>query len=286
MVNKNNPYESLGISTNVSIKEIKKAYRRLALKFHPDRAKKEGLDPKHSESKFKEIGEAYDLLSDSNKRKHFDRFGWEGVSRSNSYARESGFNNPFYSPIDPWEIFNNFFGSNNNYQSFSSSSDSFYNENDSFDNPFRNISKNDLDITAEVNVSLKEAFNGKEIILQPNELNSPIRLKIPERSKNRTKFIIKNNGIHDGSDTGDLILILNITDFNGYTINGIDLHMELKVDNMIMSNGGEIRIKYLDDSNILIKIPKNEIIGSLFRIKGKGLKNKNETGNLIIHTVS
>ena len=68
-------YEILGVSKNVSVNELKKAYRKIAMKYHPDR----NPDNKEAENKFKEAAEAYSVLSDSNKRNQYDRFGHAGV---------------------------------------------------------------------------------------------------------------------------------------------------------------------------------------------------------------
>lgn len=93
MANKRDYYEVLGISKNATIDEIKRAFRRLAMKYHPDRNKEPD-----AEQKFKEINEAYEVLSDENKRRSYDQFGFEGLNSSG------------FSGSDPFDIFNQFFG--------------------------------------------------------------------------------------------------------------------------------------------------------------------------------
>lgn len=90
-------YEVLGVAKNASIDEIKRAFRKLAMKYHPDRNKE-----KDAEAKFKEINEAYQVLSDEKKRQIYDQYGFEGLN-SNGFNAE-GFN--------PFDIFNQFFGGN------------------------------------------------------------------------------------------------------------------------------------------------------------------------------
>lgn len=101
-MSKRDYYDVLGVTRSASESDIKKAYRKLALKYHPDRAKDSGIDPKVAEEKFKEIGEAYSVLSDSEKKKQYDMFGHDGF--------QWGGRGGFRMDIDPMEIFQQFFG--------------------------------------------------------------------------------------------------------------------------------------------------------------------------------
>ena len=104
MATKRDFYEVLGLSKGASDEEIKKAYRKLAKKYHPD------LNPgdKESESKFKEVNEAYEVLSDSSKRSRYDQFGHAGVDPS--YGGGAAGGNPFGEDFDIGDIFSSFFG--------------------------------------------------------------------------------------------------------------------------------------------------------------------------------
>ena len=92
-------YEVLGVDRNVAAEEIKRAYRKLAVKFHPD---KNPGDP-HAEEKFKELGEAYDVLMDGDKRAAYDRFGHAAFSQGGGSPFRAGFH-------DPFDIFREVFG--------------------------------------------------------------------------------------------------------------------------------------------------------------------------------
>ena len=98
--NKRDYYEVLGVSRNASLDEIKSAFRKLAMKYHPDRNKE-----KDAEAKFKEVNEAYQVLSDKEKRQLYDQYGFEGLN-------QSGFN---AENINPFDIFNQFFGGNGGF---------------------------------------------------------------------------------------------------------------------------------------------------------------------------
>ena len=121
-----NYYEILGVDRKASEQDIKKAYKKMALKFHPDKNKDPG-----AEEKFKEIAEAYEILADADKRANFDRFGEEGL-KGNNFRRQNsepnhyhgahfGFNgahrNGFGAHIDPFELFRSFFGTGDPFTS-------------------------------------------------------------------------------------------------------------------------------------------------------------------------
>lgn len=101
-----NPYEVLGLSNKASIEEIKKAYRKLCLKYHPDRqTDKSEKDQKEAEEKFKEVNDAYQILSDPQKKKNYD-----------TYGNPDGFSDgAFSSGFDPWTFANDFFGGHSSF---------------------------------------------------------------------------------------------------------------------------------------------------------------------------
>ena len=122
-----NYYDVLGVDRKASEQDIKKAYKRMALKFHPDKNKDPG-----AEEKFKEIAEAYDVLVDADKRATFDRYGEEGLKGNvrrhsqSSASVDPSFNSHFFGAgahrgfghIDPFEIFRSFFGTGDPFSNF------------------------------------------------------------------------------------------------------------------------------------------------------------------------
>ena len=105
MAEKRDYYEVLGVDKNASEKDIKKAYRKLAMKYHPDVSEEEG-----AEEKFKEVQEAYDVLSDEQKRKTYDQFGhaaFDGTGNTNGAGGFGGFG---FEDVDLGDIFGSFFG--------------------------------------------------------------------------------------------------------------------------------------------------------------------------------
>lgn len=119
-------YKTLGISPTASEEEIKKAYRKMALKYHPDKNKCPS-----AEEKFKQVAEAYDVLSDSKKRRMYDKYGENGIRNGTGSGANGGFSYTFQS--DPREMFESFFGPD----PFSGFDDDFFMDTDSdFSQPF------------------------------------------------------------------------------------------------------------------------------------------------------
>ena len=114
-------YDIIGVPSNASVQDIKKAYRKLALKYHPDMAKKNGIDSKQAEERFKEISEAYSVLSDPYKRRSYDQ------SKNEPFSQRFGTGDPsgFRMDIDPFEIFRHFFEESGEVHSYDSDNTDF-----------------------------------------------------------------------------------------------------------------------------------------------------------------
>ena len=107
-------YNVLGVDRDATEDQIKKAYKRKALQFHPDKNKEDD-----SEEKFKKIGEAYEVLSDANKRSVYDKYGEQGLAKQG--CRNGSYKNSSFNPTDPFDLFRRFFGDSDPFKDIFSS---------------------------------------------------------------------------------------------------------------------------------------------------------------------
>ncbi len=311
-------YEILGVSRDASKEEIKKAYKKLAKKYHPDINKS-----KDAEEKFKKINEAASVLLDDNKRKNYDRFG--------SNFENTGFGYDF-SNFDFEDLFNNIFG---------------------FDFGFKEEKRKADDIKVELKVSLKDLYYNKEVKfkIQKNELcdvckgigaereedivvcnvckgrgkirsvkktifgsfvsesyckecngKGKIIVKVCKKCNGRGTVLkektvsLKLKGSYDDKDViripgegevgvnipnGDLYVFLNVEKQKNITKKGLDLYYEVKIPFYKMILGGEEKIS-LFDKKVSFKIPENSEHNDILKVKGEGFKDNNVRGDLYL----
>ncbi len=205
-------YKSLGVSKNASKSEIKKAYRKLALKYHPDRASKSGIDPKKAEEKFKEISEAYSILSDEKKRQQYDQFGPDYFSK---FKGQGGFR----TTVDPFEIFSQFFGGSSGGFSFQNMGGSRFSN---FQRQAQPQKGSDIQIPFKVSTSelaidgtiLKKVISLKRRYSDGTEKVEKIRIPIPKNVTDGKTLRIPEKGNHgkQGGPNGDLLVKISLVD--------------------------------------------------------------------------
>ncbi|MHA1942528.1 MAG: DnaJ domain-containing protein, partial [Candidatus Hodarchaeales archaeon] len=206
-------YKTLGVSKNASKADIKKAYRKLALKFHPDRAKKSNIDPKVAETKFKELSEAYSILSDEKKRQQYDQFG------PDFFNQFGGGRGGFRANIDPFEIFSQFFGGSQGGFSFRNMGGSPFSSFQSQTSPQKGsdiqinfkVKTSDLDTdsnTITKTINLKRKFADGKI------KSEKIRIPIPTSIENGKVLRISSKGNQGkfGGRAGDLLIKVEVED--------------------------------------------------------------------------
>ncbi|UCG03190.1 MAG: DnaJ domain-containing protein [Candidatus Heimdallarchaeota archaeon] len=247
-------YEILGVPKNASKKDIKKAYRKLALKYHPDRAKESGMNPKVAEEKFKEIGEAYSVLSDTEKRQQYDQFGPEGFAQ---FAR--GGAGGFRMDIDPFEIFSQFFGRGgpNDFFSAFGTGGSPFSGRSGFRTAMRPQRGQDLKIALKLKISelegrttsLKKTISLNRKYQDGSTKKEKIRIPIPPNIKNRKILRITGKGNQGkmGGSAGDLLVEVSL----------IDDVLEIPVSVFLAIRGSDLTIKTPAGEQLSGYIPKN-----------------------------
>jgi curved DNA-binding protein len=255
-------YETLGISENATQAEIKKAYRKLARKYHPDICKKP-----ECEEKFKEINAAYEVLSDEEKRKQYDQFGdaMFGNQNFHDFYKQQGAN------VDLDEILRNIFGGG--FSRSRSSGFGGFSGFEGFEGFGGGYQQPNLDINARMTIPFNAAVIGG--IHSVNINGETINLKIPAGITTGKKLRVRGKGKAYNGQRGDLIIEVEVAKSPEYERNGDDLIKTIDVPLKIMMFGGKIPVQTLQ-KEITVKIPKNSKNGQKLRVKGYGVANKGD----------
>lgn len=264
-------YETLGVSKSASAEEIKKAYRKLALKYHPDKNNGE----KSAEERFKQISEAYAVLSDAEKKKQYDTFG--STQFHQRYSQEDIFRN-----FDINEILRQFnFGGGSQNIHFGSGGGPggfFF-----FGNQTRGGcggggcggQMKGQDLTYQITVTLEDVMNGAErnITLRTNGKAQNVSVKIPKGIEEGKKLRLKEKGgaSPDGGLPGDLFLKVEIAPHDRFVREGDDLVTEKLVTFSEACLGTKVEVETIEGKKFVVTIPPGSVNESRLRLKGHGL---------------
>ena len=265
-------YDTLEISENASNEEIKKAYRKLARKYHPDINKDPG-----AEEKFKEVNAAYEVLSDENKKAQYDRFGDSmfGGQNFHDFSRSQGSN------VNLDDLLSSLFGQggfgtgNGGRSHFGG----FGGGNAGFD--FNDFNAPNLDIEDSIQIPFESAALGGSY--HYNGRNGGFNIKIPVGIKNGETIRLKGKGNSHNGRSGDLLLKVQIASSQEYERNGDDLSKSFDIPLKTALFGGKVTLSTLY-GDVTLTIPTNTKNNQRFRIKGKGIKNRktNIIGDLYV----
>ena len=253
-------YETLGVSENATQAEIKKAYRKLARKYHPDICK----EPE-CEEKFKEINAANEVLSDEEKRAQYDQFGdsmFGNQSFQDFYKQQGGVN------VDIDDILRNIFGGGFGGGSQGADFGGF----GGFGGAGFNQSV-DLDKKAKMTIPFNVAVMGGTHSVNLN--GETINIKIPAGIESGKKLRVRGKGESYQGQRGDLIIEINVDKSIEYERDGLNLTKTIDVPLKKMMFGGKVAVSTLY-KEINVKIPKNSKNGQKLRVKGYGVAQKGD----------
>ncbi|MDK2981901.1 MAG: curved DNA-binding protein [Chloroflexota bacterium] len=286
-------YKILGVDKKASTDDIKKAYRKLAMKYHPDR----NPGDKQAEDKFKEINEANEVLSDPEKRARYDQisnqytswqqtggqpgsFRWEDLFNG---AGAGGYNGQTRVDVNDLDgMFGDMGGFSDFFRAFFGGGGQRYSQSTGRGRTGRAAPRQPQAYQQEITISLTEAYTGAARTLDINGARKEV--KIPAGVKTGTKVRVAGVVANGSGSAGDLYLIVKVADDPRYERRGDDLYTEKSVDLYTALLGGEIEVQTLS-GKILLTIPSGTQPGQLFRLGGKGmplLKHKDKYGNLLV----
>jgi curved DNA-binding protein len=274
-------YETLGVSKGSSADDIKSAFRKLARKHHPDLAK----DKKTAEEKFKEINEAYEVLSDPEKRKKYDEYGANWQHAGNGFGGAPGggggggyggfpggnggqgdasdfhFGGTGYS-----DFFEQFFGTRRG-RGYGGGVE------------FEETPQRGRDVEADILVTLDEVLNGATRQISFRKGNSPqvqtYTVKIPKGVREGQRIRLAGQGGAGAAhgEAGDLYLRVKLQQHPDYRFEGTDVHYDAEIAPWVAVLGGEVTIP-TPDGRAKLKLPAGTQNGKKFRIPGRGLPEK------------
>ena len=246
-------YETLEVNENSSTDEIKKAYRKLARKYHPDVNKE-----KDAEEKFKEINAAYEVLSDAEKKQQYDQYGDSmfGGQNFHDFARGQG------QGVDLDDILRQMFGGGSG-AGFGSSGFS--------QGGFGGYNEPDLDTQAQITIAFDVSVLGGKQHISLN--NDSFDIKIPEGIKDGQKIRAKGKGKSYQGQRGDLIIKVNIAESPEYKRDEFILTKTFDITLKTALFGGKVEIKTIH-KDITLKVPKNTKQNQKFRVKELGVLNR------------
>ncbi len=267
-------YKLLGVEKGASADEIKKAFRKQAVKYHPDR----NPGDKGAEEKFKEINEAYAVLSDPQKKAQYDTFGSSGFHKQFSQEdifRGFDFNGAFrdVGVGGGEDIFSRIFGS-----AFSRGASR---------GGFHSASQRGSDLEMETDVSFRDAALGAEkaVAFRRNGVREELKVKIPAGVDNGSKIRIAGKGGkgENGGEPGDLFLIIRVLPDRIFTRDGGDLLVDRSIPFSAACLGTTIDVPTLEGEK-RIKVPPGIQPGTKIRLKGYGIKSlgSNAKGDLFV----
>ena len=241
-------YAILGVDKKADGATIKKKYRQLARELHPDKTKGD----KKLEDRFKEVSEAYDILSDDKKRAEYDQareMFKSGAFKQGANQFTGDFSDLFNGGGD---IFSQIFGG-------------------------RGGPRKGADVQASITITFRDSIFGKEVDIKPN-----LTVRIPAGISDGGKVRVKGRGEPGEAGPGDLYVIVNVVPHPVFSRKGENIHVTVPVTFTEAALGADIPVPTLEGDEVKVRIAPGTPNGKTFRVKGRGVKKGVNAGDLMV----
>lgn len=276
-------YKILGVSKTATQDEIKKAYRKLAVKYHPDKNK----GNKEAEDKFKEVNEANEVLSDKEKRKKYDELGenWKYYEQSGNaggfdwsqYANQGNQGHTRYSYEGEFgDAFGNS-GFSDFFETLFGGSRGFSGGTQRGRKGARRASLKGEDLNAELSITLEDAYKGAEKLFDLNGQSIKLKIKPGISDGQVLKLTGKGNPGYSGGTAGDLLLKIHVLHDPLFERKGNDLYTDLRVNLYTAVLGGKASLRTFKGTTN-VNIPRESQNGKVLRLQGMGMPVYGKSG--------
>lgn len=275
-------YKILGVSKDATQADLKKAYRKLARKYHPD----SNAGDKTAEARFKEISEAHAVLSDPERRKEYDQL--RAMGQGARFTAGEGGGEGFE------DVFGNLFGQGGRGQNYT------FRQGASFEDLFGAGRFGQAtggyqgyggptpgrDVIASVTLDFVTATQGDTVQLQTGE-GRPLTVKIPAGVANGQKIRVRGRGepSPDGGEPGDIVLTITVRKHPVFERDGLNLRVKVPITFTEASLGATIEVPTLGGEPVKLKVPGGTPSGRVLRVKGRGVSTAKGTGDLLAEVV-
>jgi molecular chaperone DnaJ len=277
-------YKVLGVSKDVTPAELKKTYRKLARKYHPDSNPGDAA----AEAKFKEISEAHSVLSDPEQRKEYDQIRAMGSGARFTAPGAGGGNGGFE------DVFGGMFNQGSRGQSYT------FQQGGNYDDILGGLFGNGRfgqtsggyrgyggptrgrDVTATTTIDFITATKGDTITLQTSD-GRPIKVKIPAGVADKQKIKLRGKGqpSPDGGEPGDIVLTVTVRKHPVFERDGLNLRVNVPVTFAEAALGATIEVPTLGGNPVKLKVAPGTPSGRVLRVKGRGVSTAKGTGDLL-----